>query len=287
MSKNQKIKDIVVVTGSSTGIGLTTAETLAKNGFHILAGVRNSKDQQKLEALHVNIQAFILDVASTESINEAFKAIRPSLEKALRVSVVNNAGIVVPGPIEGLRRTELQKQFDVNVFGLVEWTQLLLPMIRETKGKIINISSVSGLVSSPFMGAYAASKYALEAISDALRRELLRFGVEVILIEPGPIKTPIWSKGIAMKEDMHKVLREGMAALYSKEISRMVQRVEKTPSYALPVENVANKILSCMKRKQNPARVLVVGPTVGFQVKMAQMLPTKIADRALSKYFYK
>lgn len=280
-------KDYVVVTGASTGIGFATSQTLAKYGFHVLAGVRAQQDLEKLQKSHPNIQSFILDVADSNSIAKAFQEIQPILKTASRVSVVNNAGISVPGPIEGLRLEDLRKQFDVNFFGLIEWTQQLLPLIRDTKGKIINMSSISGLISSPFLGAYAASKYALEAASDALRRELLRFGVEVILIEPGPVDTPIWSKGMTKKDGLNELLREGMGELYKQELSRMINRVERAAANALPVQDVADEVLDCMQRSENPTRILVVNSKINLQVKMIQWLPTKLMDRAMARFFYK
>ena len=279
--------EYVVITGCSTGIGLAVADLLAKSDFKVLAGVRKPNDQQKLEQMHPNIRSFILDVAYSDSQAKAFKEIEAELSKAERVHLINNAGISVPGPIEGLRIEDLHEQLNVNFFGLVEWTQYLLPRIRETKGKIINISSVSGLVSSPFLGAYSASKYAVEAVSDALRREVRRFGVEVILIEPGPVSTPIWAKGLEKKERMSTILRPGMSELYSQEISRMVARIELATQHALPVEKVAETIKKCLLHNNNPVRILMGTPGIKFQVRMARWLPTKLADRLMAKFFYK
>lgn len=280
-------KDYVVITGSSTGIGFSTAEMLAKNGFMVLAAVRTQQDGEKLEGAHSNIKSFILDVARSEDMARAFEEIEPILKTAERVSLVNNAGISVPGPLEGLTLKDLRKQFDVNFFGLIEWTQYLLPYLRGSKGKLINISSVSGLVSSPFLGAYCASKYALEAASDALRRELIRFSVEVVLIEPGPIATPIWDKGISKKNEITGSFRSGTSSLYQQELSKMAQRAEKAVKDALPAETVAKEILLCMNRKSNPTRILVANPKVRLQIKLARLLPTKFMDKALTKIFYK
>ncbi len=282
-----KEKDCVVITGSSTGIGLASVEMLAANGFQVFAGVRTVEDQVRLEDIDRNIQCFILDVTQPESIKKAFAEIEPLLNSAKRVSLVNNAGITVPGPMEGLKLKDLRFQFDVNFFGLIEWTQLLLPLIRKTQGKIMNMSSISGLVVSPFLGAYGASKFAVEAVSDALRRELLRFGVEVILIEPGPIRTPIWAKGIEKQHQMEDLLRPGTAKLYEKEIARVVDKVSLTTEKALPAEDVAKVILKCMKRSSNPARIMVVSLPVWFQIKLVQWSPTKWMDKALSKFFYR
>ena len=242
--KNTKAKDCVIVTGASTGIGFSIAELLANKGYQVLAGVRTLEDQVRLEDLHSNIQSFILDVAQSESIQKAFTETAPILDQATRVSLVNNAGIAVPGPIEGLKISDLRRQFDVNFFGLVEWTQQVLPFIRKTKGKIFNMSSVSGLVASPYLGAYASSKFALEAMSDALRREMLRFGVEVVIIEPGPIRTPIWNKGMQLKDVVSEKLRPGMSDLYNEEFIRITERVDQAAQKALPVEEVSKVVFN-------------------------------------------
>lgn len=286
-TSDAKGKDCVVVTGSSTGIGLACVQMLAKNGFQVLAGVRTLEDQVRIEDMNQNIHCFILDVTKPESLQKAFAEIESALSQADRVSLVNNAGITMPGPMEGLRSKDLRLQFDVNFFGLIEWTQLLLPLIRRTRGKILNMSSISGLVVSPFLGAYAASKFAMEAASDALRRELLRFGVEVILIEPGPVRTPIWAKGMEKQTRMEEMLRPGTAELYEKEIFRVVEKVTLTTEKALPAEDVATVVLKCLKRKLNPARIMVVSPRVWLQIKIVQWAPTKWMDKALSKFFYR
>ena len=281
------LMDCVIVTGASTGIGYSSAEMLAKNGFHVLAGVRNLDDLVKVEDAHKNIKGFILDVAEPGSIQKALNEIKSTLDQAKRVSLVNNAGISMPGPLEGLKISDLRRQFDVNFFGLIELTQEVLPWIRKTQGKIINMSSISGLISSPFLGAYSASKYAVEAASDALRREMIRFGVEVILVEPGPVRTPIWSKGMEKKDQLQEILRPGMRELYEKELLRMSVRVERAVKNALPAEDVALVVLNCMSRSSNPARILVVNPNINLQVKLVRWLPTKLMDRAMAKFFYK
>lgn len=281
------MKNYAIVTGASTGIGFASVKMLAEKGYFVLAGVRSLDDQVRLEDLSPHIQAFILDVAKSDSIAKAFAEIEPLIKEAKTVSLVNNAGIAVPGPIEGIKIQDFKYQFDVNVFGLVEWTQLLIPIIRKTKGKIINISSISGLITSPFFGAYAASKHALESLSDALRRELLRFGVEVILIEPGPIRTPIWTKGLEKQAQMTQILRPGVAELYQKEIQSLVHGVEHSTAEALPVECVAVEIVKCIERKTNPTRILIYTLTGRLRIKLIRFLPTKWVDKLLSKFFYR
>ncbi|RYZ64144.1 MAG: SDR family NAD(P)-dependent oxidoreductase, partial [Proteobacteria bacterium] len=190
----QKIS--VLITGASTGIGLAAAFELVQKGHEVFAGVRNEAASAAVRALDQRIVPVIIDVTKPDTIHEAYKAVELMRTREFPFSLVNNAGIAVSGPIEALSMNELRKQFDVNVFGLVETTQVFLPMIREKRGRIVNISSVNGFLVPPFLGAYSASKFAVEAISDALRRELLPEDIKVITIQPGPISTPIWQKGL-------------------------------------------------------------------------------------------
>lgn len=187
----------ILITGVSTGIGATTAELLLRSGHHVYGTVRKPGDAEQL-ALHPAFRALIMDVTDRPSIAKAMAIIEAS-GKPLH-ALINNAGIAVSGPLETIAEEDYRKQFDVNVFGNLAVSQEALPLLHaarkagEMNVKIINVSSVSGYVTAPFTSLYSASKFAVEALTDGMRRELSPFGIDVLSVAPGPVKTPIWHK---------------------------------------------------------------------------------------------
>ncbi len=189
----------VVITGASSGIGESCALWLESRGMRVFAGVRKEADAVALseKSSHM-LTPVILDVTDEKSIEEAAQRVSTAVNGDVELDLVNNAGVVLGGPIEYLSLDELRKAFEVNLVGSVAVTQALMPLIRESRGRIVNMSSVSGLISYPFLGPYSASKFAMEAISDALRIELRPWGIQVSLIEPGDVDTPMWDKSQSM-----------------------------------------------------------------------------------------
>ena len=200
---------LALVTGASSGIGRACATHLASRGFHVLAGVRNEADAPP------RTEPIRLDVTRAEDIAAAAERVGPSLH-----ALVNNAGIAVNGPIEVVPVEDWRHQFEVNVIGQVAVTRALLPALLDARGRIVNMSSIGGRVAMPLFGPYAASKFALEAVSDTLRREVGPHGVKVARVEPGIIATPIWGKGSRGGRgprgrdgaDARAALRDGMIA---------------------------------------------------------------------------
>ena len=196
----------VLITGASTGIGRAAAEYLASQGWTVFAGVRKHSDGEPLKQASANIQPLILDVAKPDQVKAAVETVSKALGGKTLDGLVNNAGIAVMGPLALQPLDQIEQHFNVNVFGLMRTTQAFLPLLgmdetREGKpGRIVNITSVGGRLSSPFLGAYAATKHAVEALTDSLRRELVIYGIDAIAIGPGSVKTPIWDKA----EDMNK-----------------------------------------------------------------------------------
>lgn len=275
----------VVITGSSTGIGLASALLLADEGYIVHAGIRRPADAQALK--HQRIHPFIVDVSLRDSMSAAILALNVKLQSAQTVHLINNAGVAVPGPMEALKDQQLRQQFEVNFFGLLEWTRLCLPHIRRTQGRIVNISSVSGLVSSPFLGAYCASKYALEAATDALRMELLPHNVKVILLEPGPIATPIWQKGLGQKNAHLEGMHDVGAEIYGSAITRFEEKIAAVEKQAIPVERVARTVAKVLTQVSPPVRQIVASRPVVLQTRLFQLLPGKWADKLVQKFFYK
>jgi hypothetical protein len=194
MSKN------IVITGVSTGIGYATTKLLINSGYNVFGSVRSEKDAEKLKSeFGKQFYPLIFDVTDKESIYQCVELVKNQIGNQGICALINNAGLAVGGPLLEVPVDNIRYQFEVNVFGLVTVTQAfskLLGAYKDAKctGKIIMISSVAGKRSYPFVGPYSASKHAVEGLSDALRRELMLYGIDVILVEPGPVKTEIWNK---------------------------------------------------------------------------------------------
>ena len=200
---------IAIVTGASSGIGEATALHLRDLGFDVHAGVRRDDDAQRLAGL--GLQPLKLDVTDPDSIAAAATSISGRPVAAL----VNNAGIAVSAPLELVPIDQLRNQMEINFIGQVAVTQALLPALRSARGRIVNVSSIGGRIALPLAGPYAASKFALEAATDSLRRELRHLGVKVIAVEPGGVKTPIWDKGSETADSMLAAAPPDVAQLYS------------------------------------------------------------------------
>ena len=191
----------VVITGASTGIGEATALYLAKHGWRVYAGVRKQSDADALSASSEgDIRPLILDVTRQEHLETAVRTVSETLKGETLTGLVNNAGIANMGPLAIQPLDDFKAHFEVNVFGLLCASQAFAPLLGMDKtrtgapGRIVNITSVGGRISAPFLGAYTATKHAVEAMTDTLRRELVIFGIDAIAVGPGSVKTPIWDK---------------------------------------------------------------------------------------------
>src|SRR5919204_4783282 len=187
----------VLITGASTGIGEACALHLDRLGFTVFAGIRKEADGRALQAkASPRLTPLALDVTDQGQVTATVQTIESSLGAGGLWGLVNNAGIAVGGPLEFLPVDEFRLQLEVNVVGQLRVIQAVLPLVRRARGRIVNMSSVSGKLSAPFMGPYSSSKFALEAISDALRLELRPWGIMVSVIEPSNVATPIWGKSL-------------------------------------------------------------------------------------------
>lgn len=271
----------VVITGASTGIGFATAVDLAHDGHQVFAGVRKSEDGEKLRQAHSSIIPVLLDVNNEAQVQNVVQVIREKM-KTKKLALINNAGVAVPGPIEALPLSEFRRQFETNVFGLISVTQAFLPLLRETQGRIVNISSIAGRVASPFLGAYAASKFAVEGLSDSLRREVSAFGVKVVLVEPGPIETPIWEKGLGQKDKMKEYMTPAFEKIYGSAINSFMKQVEDAVEHADPVDYVVDAIKQGLF-SLNPQNRYLVGRQAKISGFLSQILPSKAIDTVISK----
>jgi NAD(P)-dependent dehydrogenase (short-subunit alcohol dehydrogenase family) len=196
--------------------------------------------------------------------------------------LVNNAGIAVAGPLEFLPMDELRVQFDVNVLGLLAVTQAFLPLLRQARGRIVNVGSVSGRISMPFVGPYAASKFAVEAISDSLRVELRPWGIEVALLEPGVVRTPIWDKSRETGKTLRASMPEECETLYGRALDSLQAEVDRVERRGVPPETIArcvSHVLSCRR----PRTRYVLGSMARTQLLLARLAPDRLLDWVFGK----
>jgi NAD(P)-dependent dehydrogenase (short-subunit alcohol dehydrogenase family) len=267
----------VLVTGASTGIGEATALHLKELGFDSVGAVRKDEDAERLRA--AGLRAVKLDVTDGGSIAAA----RAELGDGPLAGLVNNAGIAVAGPIEFMPLDQLRLQLEVNVVGQVAVIQAFLPVLRAGRGRIVNVSSIGGRFALPLVSPYNASKFALEAISDSLRRELYGQGMEVILIEPGGVKTPIWDKSNEMADQIQQQMPPEAERIYGKLIDGVRKAtVEIAQEKGIEAREVAEVIGRALTAKRPRTRYLV-GTDAKIRGPMAKILPDRVMDRAVAK----
>ncbi len=272
----------IIVTGANSGIGAACARHFVGRGVPVIGTYRNEAKMKELLATlgTERLVAVPMDVADERSRRQAAERIPQVLkERGWQLyAVVNNAGIAVPGPMKYLPMTQLKEQFEVNVFGLVDFTQRMLPLLRPAghlRPRVLLMSSVAGLVAHPMLGAYSASKYAVEAIGDAWRIELKPFGIELILIEPGPIRTPIW-KSFEKYIDQY---RDTEYAPFLEKTDRVVQKMVRE---ALPVERVAKVVYKACTQPKPKTRYLVARGA--WMYRLMRILPDRWKDSLFLKY---
>lgn len=272
----------IVITGASTGIGAACARYLDGLGFAVWAGVRRKEDGEALvRSTSARLRVLLLDVTDPDSITAASRTLTEALPEAGLAGLVNNAGISVAGPLELLPIAEVRTQFEVNVMGALAVTQALLPLLRRARGRIVNISSIAGLAATPFLGAYCSSKFALEAMSDALRLELAPWGVAVALVEPGAIQSQIWQRAtMSATRTLGRVAPESLA-LYAQPLARMQDVMAGAAARAIPAEAVAHVVARALTVSSPRARYLV-GKDARFRAALKWLLPDSVQDRLLA-----
>lgn len=232
----------ILITGSSSGIGNECVKLFASKGFKIFAGVRTSEDAEMIALLGNNVTPIIMDVTDQESIDNAFITITKLIDKE-KFHLINNAGMAVSCPVEFVDIDKLKQQFDVNVFGQIRLIKKFLPILRKTKGRIINISSFLSTLYLPYTGPYCASKAALNAINAGLKMELNKWDIDVVLVMPGIIKTPIWSKSSEQARKDFQQLEEHAACFYGEEFEILTILSAWLGSKGSSSDIVAKKIL--------------------------------------------
>lgn len=275
----------VVITGASTGIGRATAEYLASKGWKVFAGVRKHSDGEPLKQASANIVPIILDVAKADQVKAAVETISRALNGEKLGGLVNNAGIANMGPLALQPMDQFEHHFEVNVFGLMRTTQAFLPLLGMDEsrsgppGRIVNITSVGGRLSAPFLGAYAATKHAVEAITDALRRELLVYGIDAIAIGPGSVKTPIWDKA----EDMNKN-QPYANTVWAKPIEKFADVMLKGGRDGLDPKVIGETVEEALTKDKPKARYAPV-PDKLTNWTIPKLLPKRMVDKAMAKRY--
>ncbi|WP_424963489.1 SDR family oxidoreductase [Ekhidna sp.] len=281
MTKSQN----VLITGVSTGIGYDLTKIFVEKGYTVFGSVRKQADANGLsKELGESFRPVIFDVTNFDEVDSAAKKLEKEIGHEGLVALINNAGIAIGGPLMDLEIDDYKRQFEVNVFGLIKVTQAFLPLLgaRENHpiypGRIIQISSVAGKHGMPFMSPYAGSKHAVEGITESLRKELLHFGIDVILIEPGPIKTPIWEKGTSQAEEEKFKESVFYPALNKFQDVFMAKAVKG----ALTSEKAAKVIFKAFLAKRPKVRyVLMAGKFKNWT--LPRMMPTRMVDRFIGK----
>lgn len=283
MGESAPTQRAVVISGASSGIGRATALFLDGLGYRVYAGVRSDEDARQLaSAATALLQPLHLDVRDGESIAAVARSVAESLGDDRFVGVVNNAGVNHLGPLEFLSLELLRDQLEVNVVGQLALCQAFLPLLRRFGGRVINVSSVSGFLALPLIGAYAASKHALEAMSDSLRRELRPWGLHVSVIQPEAIATRIWDRAEGQIRAASKSLPAEGRQLYGASLERFLKVNQETAQAALPPERVAEVVHRALIARR-PRRRYRVGRAATMLHVLSRVLPDRVLDHLVAK----
>jgi NAD(P)-dependent dehydrogenase (short-subunit alcohol dehydrogenase family) len=270
-------QQLIVVTGASTGLGAAAARELARRGFHVLAGVRRDADADAIRS--AGIEPVILDITEPEQV--AALAARIVSDPRPLHALVNNAGIQVNAPVETLPMEQWRWTFEVNLFGHISVTQALLPTLLRSKGRVINVSSIGGKVAMPTYGAYAGTKFALEAVSDSLRREVAPLGVPVIVVEPGGVRTEMATRGIAtanrLAAQMTPEQEERYGGLVQANNSLMAWGTES----GLTADAAARVVAKAVTTRR-PRTRYTIGRDAALITRLTRLLSDRMLDRVIA-----
>lgn len=270
----------ILITGCSSGIGYDAAQALATRGWHVLATCRQEADCERLRS--EGLESFVLDLADHDSIKAAV-AKTLSLTGGTLTAVFNNGAFAIPGPVEDVSRDALRAIFETNLFGYHDLTRQLLPVMRaQGHGRIVNCSSVLGLVAYRWRGAYNATKFALEGLTDTLRLELRGTGVEVILIEPGPIATDFRKNAIKQFEKWIDWENSARVEQYRVDLLDQLYKGSKGSTFELQPSAVTAKLIHALESSKPKPRYFVTTPTYIANI-LRRLLSTRMLDRVVSR----
>jgi NAD(P)-dependent dehydrogenase (short-subunit alcohol dehydrogenase family) len=274
-----------VVTGVSTGIGRAIAKSLIGAGWRVFGSVRKEKDAADAGAdLGPNFTPLLFDVTDDAAIRREAEKVEKALGGRTLDALVNNAGVAVAGPVGYLDLDDLKRQMDINVYGPIRVTQALLPMLGADHsrsgppGRIVNMSSVAGKIASPFMSPYAMSKHALEALSESLRRELVRHGIDVVIVGPGAIRTPIWAKADDLNIERYRNTE------YFDDLARMKGMMQTFGDAGLEAVDVGKLVLQILTAQKPKTRYAILRNKFAMWT-LPNLMPKRMVDKAVAKRF--
>ena len=271
-------RELIVVTGASTGMGAATARELARRGFHVFAGVRREIDADALRG--EGIEPHILDITVESDVAAiADRVAADPLGRPLR-ALINNAGIAVNAPVEALPIAEWRRQFEVNLFGHVAMIQALMPSLLRSSGTVVNISSVGGKVALPTYPAYAGTKFALEALSDSMRREVNDFGVKVVVVEPGAVKTEMAQRGVATADRLKAGMTADQLERYGGLIDAMSSLARSFDTDGVPAERAA-KVIANAATAPRPRTRYTIGRDAAILLRLSRVVSDRFLDRVV------
>jgi len=273
----------VLVTGASTGIGRATALHLDARGWRVFAGVRKEADADSLrEAGSERLEPLRLDVTEPGQIAAAAERIGEQMGEAGLDGLVNNAGIGIFGPLETLPIDDFRRQIEVNLTAQVAVTQAMLAAIRRARGRVVFVSSIGGRMALPFGGPYHAAKFGLEAVGDCLRQELRPWGIDVAVVEPGSIDTPIWERGQRIADELAERAPAAQEDLYGEALDNLREAARRTAERGIAPEKVAEAIERALTARR-PRTRYVVGRDARGQALIVRLLPDRLVDRLVAR----
>ena len=274
-----------VITGVSTGIGRAVAKSLTDAGWRVFGSLRKEKDAQEASAaLGPAFTPLLFDVTDEAAIMRGAAAVKAAIGDATLGALVNNAGVAVGGPVAYLNMDDLKRQIDINVYGPIRATKAFLPLLGADKaqkgppGRIVNMSSVAGKIASPFMSPYAMSKHALEAMSESLRRELTVHGIDVVIVGPGAIRTPIWAKADDIDFEQYRHTE------YAADLERMKGMMQSFGEQGLEAEEVGELVLDILTAAKPKTRYAILKNKFSMWT-LPNLLPKRMVDNFVVKRF--
>jgi NAD(P)-dependent dehydrogenase (short-subunit alcohol dehydrogenase family) len=275
MTAEPEIQEIAIITGASTGIGAATARELARRGFHVLAGVRRDRDADAIRG--PGIEPLIIDITNPDHIRALATRVHGDPQGRAVRALVNNAAIQANVPVEIFALDEWRRMFEVNLFGHIAVTQTLLPALIRSKGRVVNISSVGGKIAMATYGPYAGTKFALEAVSDSLRREIAPLGVQVVVIEPGAVRTEMLGRAIATAHELVSAMTPEQSHRYGGLVQAVNAQAVSSTKSGLSAEAAAKVIVKAVTARK-PRTRYTIGRDTALLTRLARILPDRILD---------
>lgn len=278
MTTSSEIQELAIVTGASTGMGAATARELARRKFHVLAGVRRDQDANAIRG--PGVEPVILDITNADHIRSLVHRVQNDPQGRAVRALVNNAAVQANVPFEVFAINEWRRMFEVNLFGHVAMTQALLPALIRSRGRVINISSVGGKVAMATYGPYAATKFALEAVSDSLRREMAPLGVGVVVIEPGAVRTEMLDRAIATADKLVSAMTPEQKQRYGPLVHAVNSQATSSTKSGLSADAAASVVAKAVTASKPRTRY-----TIGREaavIRLVGLMPDRTLDRILS-----